>query len=333
MKFPKISISLPTLNEERYIKKCLDSIKNLEYPLNKIEVFVVDGGSTDRTVEIARKYSFVKIIKNRQKDTHIGKMLGLKAATGKYWTYFDADLQVNDSNWATAMTKPLEEDENLTASVSRYHAHKGDSWIENYINLDPIGRDTLFAWFTPSIDSTIIKKKNGYAVCKYSSRAFPPEGRCLFRRKLLNKIIGGFERFRELDTILLLIRSGHSKYAYVPEPGYYHRHPQNLMDLRKKRMRNTTRNYIPGNKEGYIKFKWFDLKNTSDLLKMSLLILYAFSIVGPLLGGLYKTIKYKNIFGMVEFIYVPVAVEAYLEAFFKNNNGREFIIKQLFRKS
>src|SRR3989344_4859640 len=120
MNLPKISISLPTFNEEKYLKLCLDALYNLDYPKNKLEVFLVDAGSTDKTVEIAKKFSFVKVIKNPEKDTHIGKMLGLKAATGKYWTYFDADLQVNGKSWVRAMIKPLEEDNKITASVSRY---------------------------------------------------------------------------------------------------------------------------------------------------------------------------------------------------------------------
>ena len=331
MSIPKISISLPVYNEEKYIKLCLDSVERLDYPKNKIEVFVVDAGSTDDTVKIAKKYSFVKIIKNPKKDTHIAKMLGLRAAIGKYWTYFDADLQVDGEDWAKAMIKPLEEDSEMTASVSRYNAHSGDSPIEHYINLDPVGRDTLFAWFTPSVESTIVNKREGYFECKYEVGRIPPEGRCLFRTNLLKKTVGKFDRFRELDTLLLLTKSGNSKYAYVPKPGYWHRHPQTLQDLRRKRMRNTTKNYIPGNIDGYIKYTWFDLSKIRDLIKMLLLIAYSFSVVGPFLGGLYKTVKHKNIYGMVEFVYVPVAVEAYLEAFIKSSGGRTFLTTQLQR--
>lgn len=329
MKLPKISTSLPTLNEEKYIKICLDSINSLDYPKNKIEVFVVDAGSRDNTLEIARKYPFVKIIKNPEKDTHIGKMLGLKAASGKYWMYFDADLQLNGKNWAKVMVKPLEEDKNIAACSSAYHPRKGDSMIENYINLDPIGRDTLFAWFTPSIQSTIKEQRNGYAVCEYKIGKIPPQGMCLYRTALLKKYVGNLKRFRELDTLQLLTSKGYNKYAYVPDPGYYHKHPQSLSALRKKRKRNATKNYIPGNKEGYLVYTWFDLSNPKDFLKMCILIVYSFSIIGPLIVGIYKSIKYHTVSGMVECVYVPVAVEAYLEAFLCSRDGRKFIKRQL----
>jgi len=329
MELPKISISLPTFNEEKHIELCLDSLSNLNYPKNRLEVFVVDAGSTDATLDIAKKYSIVEVINNPEKDTHIGKMLGLKRATGKYWTYFDADLQVNGKDWAHAMLRPLEEDNNITASISRYRSHKGDSWIEKYINLDPIGRDTLFAWFTPSIQSTITKQKTGYAICKYKVGNIPPEGRCLYRTSLLKEKVGDFKRFRELDTLQILTSSGHNTFAYVPNPGYYHRHPQTLTDLRNKRKRNAMKNYIPGNKKGYIVYKWFDLANPKDFLKMCALLIYAFSFIGPLFVGIVKSIKHKTLVGMVEAVYVPVAVEAYLEAFLQNPDGRELIRQRL----
>ncbi|MHA1225039.1 MAG: glycosyltransferase, partial [Candidatus Heimdallarchaeaceae archaeon] len=52
---PSVSIIVPTLNEERNIENCLKSLLELDYPL--VEIIVVDGGSEDRTVEIAKKWT------------------------------------------------------------------------------------------------------------------------------------------------------------------------------------------------------------------------------------------------------------------------------------
>lgn len=328
---PHISITIPTYNEEKNIKTCLDNLKSQDYPKNKIEILVVDGGSTDKTVKIAERYPFVTVLSNPQRNTHIGKMIGLRVAKGEFWTYFDADLQANGRNWLKSAVRPLLEDASLVASASPYYGRPGDSWIENYINLDPIGRDTLFAWFTPSIESTIKEWKNDYAICLYKPSHIPPQGCCLFRRAPLIKVFGRRERFRELDALWLLTKTGYNRYAYVPRPGYYHRHPQTLSKLRQRRMRNAANNYIPGSKESYIEYKWFNLSEPKDFLKMAGLILYAFSGIGPILGGMYKTFRHRNLSGMIEAVYVPVAVEAYLEAFLRSQDGREFIYQQ-FKK-
>ena len=63
-----ISIIIPCRNEEGYIANCLESIICSSYPLNLIEVKVVDGMSDDNTrsliQEYSNKYDFIEIIDN-----------------------------------------------------------------------------------------------------------------------------------------------------------------------------------------------------------------------------------------------------------------------------
>ena len=91
--WPKISLVIPTINEERNIKNCLDSVFSQDYPKTKLEVIVVDDESTDGTLSIVRRYP-VKILKNGFKHGEIGKMIGFRAAKGKYFMYLDADVEL-----------------------------------------------------------------------------------------------------------------------------------------------------------------------------------------------------------------------------------------------
>ena len=50
-----ISVIIPTYNEEKYVGTCLRSLSNQDYQ-GKYEIIISDGSSTDRTVEIARRY-------------------------------------------------------------------------------------------------------------------------------------------------------------------------------------------------------------------------------------------------------------------------------------
>ena len=54
--YPKISIITVVLNKEKSIEKCLRSVANQSYPSKKIEHIVIDGGSTDKTLSIIKKY-------------------------------------------------------------------------------------------------------------------------------------------------------------------------------------------------------------------------------------------------------------------------------------
>ena len=60
-KLPFISVILPTYNNDSVLLDCLQSIFVQDYP--KFEVLIIDGGSSDKTIEIAKKFS-VKVLKN-----------------------------------------------------------------------------------------------------------------------------------------------------------------------------------------------------------------------------------------------------------------------------
>ena len=90
---PFVSIIVPTLEEEGNIGKCLESLTHLDYD-NK-EIIVVDGGSKDKTVEIAKKFDVKIIIDENLPDGWIGKSygcnVGYQAAKGDILLFTDAD--------------------------------------------------------------------------------------------------------------------------------------------------------------------------------------------------------------------------------------------------
>ena len=64
MTSPQISIIIPTLNAARVLEPCLKSIKKQSY--KKYEIIIADGGSSDNTLIIAKKYHCI-VIKNKLK--------------------------------------------------------------------------------------------------------------------------------------------------------------------------------------------------------------------------------------------------------------------------
>lgn len=89
-----ISIIIPIRNEENYIKECIDSIIGFDYPKELLEVLFIDGMSTDKTVEIlnnyTNKYSYIKVLQNKQKIVPIAMNIGIKMAKGEYICRLDA---------------------------------------------------------------------------------------------------------------------------------------------------------------------------------------------------------------------------------------------------
>jgi succinoglycan biosynthesis protein ExoA len=54
---PTIDVIVSTFNEERYVGRCLECVLGQDYPADRMRVLVIDGGSTDATVDIARRYA------------------------------------------------------------------------------------------------------------------------------------------------------------------------------------------------------------------------------------------------------------------------------------
>ncbi|WP_258367243.1 MULTISPECIES: glycosyltransferase family 2 protein [unclassified Mesotoga] len=88
LKLPKVSIIIPARNEEKFIKRCVESFLKCDYPGELIEVIVVDGMSEDRTreivTEISRRDDRVLLIDNERKITPVAMNLGVKASKGEY---------------------------------------------------------------------------------------------------------------------------------------------------------------------------------------------------------------------------------------------------------
>lgn len=82
----KLSIALAVFNESKNLRKCLDSIKDIV-----TELVIVDGGSTDSSVEIAKEYNAKIIQTDNPKIFHINKQKALDACTGTWILQLDAD--------------------------------------------------------------------------------------------------------------------------------------------------------------------------------------------------------------------------------------------------
>jgi glycosyltransferase involved in cell wall biosynthesis len=93
---PFVSIVLPCRNEERYIAPCLDSILATSYPLDRLEILVVDGMSEDRTRaildEYARRHGAIRVLDNRGRITPAALNSGVRVATGEVIVRMDAHV-------------------------------------------------------------------------------------------------------------------------------------------------------------------------------------------------------------------------------------------------
>lgn len=138
---PTFSFIIPAFNEEKLIATCLDSLIELKSRPRDYEIILVDNGSTDRTVEIAKKYRFINIKSLETGNVGAVRNFGAKHATGHFLVFLDADCTL-DSNWINRTKYLLSEDKNLIFGGG-IKLPENANWVEKYWLLENRGSPPL----------------------------------------------------------------------------------------------------------------------------------------------------------------------------------------------
>ena len=88
---------IPAKNEERILPRCLESLRNVDYPKDRIEMIIANGLSSDHTHEAALRYG-AKVVLNERQIVVSGRNRGFEAATGDVIAFTDADC-IFDPQW------------------------------------------------------------------------------------------------------------------------------------------------------------------------------------------------------------------------------------------
>ena len=111
-----VAIVIPTLNEEKFIDKCLNTVKEQSYPFGYMDVLVLDGGSTDNTKSIVNNWheSFnnVRLIDNPGRIQSIAFNIGVANTVAPYIIRLDAHVEY-DSKYVELCLRHLHEIENV----------------------------------------------------------------------------------------------------------------------------------------------------------------------------------------------------------------------------
>lgn len=110
----EVAIIIPTLNEERFISRCLNSIIKQTYEFEKMDVMIIDGGSNDKTKDIVAEYQKshqnIRFIENKKKIQSVAFNIGFKKSTAPYIIRLDAHAEY-DSKYISLCIENLKQDE------------------------------------------------------------------------------------------------------------------------------------------------------------------------------------------------------------------------------
>lgn len=140
----KVSIVIPVYNVQKYLRECLDSVKN--QTLSDIEVICVDDGSTDSSGAILDEYAKednrFQVIHKKNEGYGKAMNVGMAAATGKYTAIVESDDMVVPHMYETLYALMEEKELDVTkADYYQFYKDMDGGYVEEYVNLsnDPIG--------------------------------------------------------------------------------------------------------------------------------------------------------------------------------------------------
>lgn len=220
---PAVSIVMPAYNEGPYIRRSLESLLALDYPEDKLEILVVDDGSTDDTLAAAKSFERpggpVKAITKKNGGKGAALNFGIKRARGELIATMDADSFVTPGTVREMI--PYFADPEVMAVTPAVKIRPSGHWLKELQRIE-----YLMILFSRKLLSFI------------DSVPVTPGPFSMFRASVFEKV-GGFHEHNlvEDQEIALRIQSRNYKIRSSLTADVYTEPPDNMGDLLKQRVR------------------------------------------------------------------------------------------------
>ena len=266
-KTPKVSFIIPVLNEENTIRKCIDSIHEIDYPNEKKEILFALGKSCDNTNEIIKEFEakypdHIKVFENPTGNTAIGRNICIEHATGEFLMNYSAHATAEHNLLKILLGKLMNSKENLaSAGCSNVSPEKQNfnAQTASVVFSSFIGGKNVFVQnaefsedrFTDHVSFALYKKE---PVVKVGM--FDPEFWC--------------GQDAELD--LRLIQKGY-KILYTPDTKVYHFKRSTLRSLFRQMYRYgiARAKIIKKHPKTYLEYSAFQIDSLPDKLEFGFL--------------------------------------------------------------
>jgi len=300
--YPFVSVIIPVYNDPYGLKDTLKSLVVQDFPTQYFEIIIVDNGSTDNTMNIAKEFAqkYPKLVRvlldNSIQSSYAARNKGIKASKGTIIAFIDADMSV-DKDWLAR----------IVSSLEKYRVDYLACKVEIYLK-----ENSIFGLYN---------KMTGFPVEKYiSNNHFAPTC-CLIVRKNVFDDVGLFDSrlvssgdyefgnrvyrfgyklyydssivmkhparssFKQTFCKFLRIGRGCQQISFY-YPKYYKEMHRNILNLR---------NYLPGKPWSFFKsMKGYKIWNKSSLLTRIGFYLINWEVkVVVQIGYIYENIKIK----------------------------------------
>jgi glycosyltransferase involved in cell wall biosynthesis len=207
-----ISIIVPIYNTEKYIERCINSIRNQTY--SNIEIILVNDGSTDRSLEICNEMAArdkrIVVLSQVNSGVSVARNNGLSFAHGEYIAFVDSDDYIKE-NMYKELIELMERKEVDLICCGCFHVN------ETNILVSPQNKEEIFVDKDEGIYKILDRngEYDGYIINK------------IFKKKIIDKWNITFNPLITIseDTLFCIEYLIHVEYCYfTSKPYYYYDH-------------------------------------------------------------------------------------------------------------
>ncbi len=263
---PTVSVCMATLNAATVLEECLERLRTQDYPPDRVELIVADGGSCDRTVEIVQEHGG-RLLTNPKKTGEAGKSQAVRAAKHDLVLMLDSDNWLPSADWLRIMVEPFTDERIVMSEPIAYTWRPDAGYIERYCSLigmnDPL---CLFLgnydrWCTLTNTWTEVPHdetdRGAYVEVRLTSAGIPTVGAngAIFRRTFLQAANRGDYLF-DIDVIAEAIATLGQVLIAKVKVGIIHTYCE--ADWRKffRKQRRRVQDYLFHKAAGARKFNW-----------------------------------------------------------------------------
>ncbi|MBI5358419.1 glycosyltransferase family 2 protein [Candidatus Amesbacteria bacterium] len=318
-----VSFIITTLNAQRSLDKSLSSISTQKFDKSKFEVLILDGGSTDQTKNIAQRYSKIiniQFISAGMKENQEGRrLLGFNKSKFDYICILDSDNYLDQDDWVSQMTRPLDNNPELIASYTKYyHYDLTQTLFNRYLALiggtDPVVYYMGKADRQPWVDTSL----NQVEILKFDKSNFPTLGSngTIIRKSMINLKSLTPESFFHTDILYDLLDEGKNTYARV--------NTKLLHDTGSTFVEQIIRRYKYMNLHhlkmlAQRRYKIFDSQKSSDWMKLLNFIFITLTLVIPTIDAIKGYFKTRDFVWFLHPVYCFIYLFSYGYAVIKHD--------------
>jgi len=318
----EVSILIATFNSQNILGRVLESIKKQTLPRNRFEILIIDGGSKDDTLEIAKKYK-CKIIRNPLIVPLNAKYLGFFKARGRYVMTLDHDEVLQNKKSLENRINIFKRDKRVKILYgSGYITPENSSPINHYLNEygDPFSffiyrltKDYRYFIGTMRKRYEVVYDGDNYIIVKVLLGERPPLMEVMTGGGMVDKayVLKKFSKYVSVKENFLPFMNLHflkiSPYiAIMKNDPLYHYTTENLKKYLKKlewRIRNNVYFHNTTDTADFLNREDYEGKGKD--VKKYLFIPYGLTLFFPLLDSLWLSITRRN---LIYLIHLPLAI-------------------------